>query len=110
MAMYLIKFSYTAETWQRLLANPEDRGEAIRPMIEAAGGTLHGFWYAFGDDDGYVLIEATDDVKVAGICVKTASSGAFSRFSTTKLLAVDEALDALRQGGGVQYRAPGAST
>jgi hypothetical protein len=28
----------------------------------------------------------------------------------TKLLAVDETLDALRQGGGLQYRAPVAST
>ena len=25
MGMYLIKFSYTPETWARLLVNPEDR-------------------------------------------------------------------------------------
>jgi len=108
MAMYLVKFGYTAETWRRLLANPEDRGEAIRPIVEAAGGKLHGFWYAFGDDDGYGLFELPNDVAIAGICVKTVSSGAFSKFSTTKLLTVEEALEAFRQGGGIQYRAPGA--
>ncbi len=109
MAMYLIKFGYTAESWQRLLANPEDRREVLRPLIEATGGKLHGFWYAFGDDDGYVLVEGPDDVATASLSIKAVSSGAFSRFSTTKLLTVDDALEALRQGGGVQFRAPGAS-
>jgi hypothetical protein len=35
------------------------------------------------------------------------SFGAFASVSTTKLLTVEEALDALRRGGGVEYRAPG---
>jgi uncharacterized protein with GYD domain len=107
MGMYLIKFSHTPETWARLLANPEDRRAAASPPIEAAGGKLHGYWYAFGDTDGYVLFEAPDDVIAAGLLVKIASSGAFTKVSTTKLLTVEEALDALRRGGGVEYRAPG---
>ncbi|TIT25617.1 MAG: GYD family protein, partial [Mesorhizobium sp.] len=28
MPMYLTKFSYTPETWARLIENPEDRREA----------------------------------------------------------------------------------
>ncbi|TMB75328.1 MAG: GYD family protein, partial [Chloroflexi bacterium] len=28
MAMYLSRFSYTPETWARLVANPEDRRKA----------------------------------------------------------------------------------
>ena len=28
MAMYLTRFSYTPETWARLIQNPEDRREA----------------------------------------------------------------------------------
>jgi uncharacterized protein with GYD domain len=71
----------------------------------AAGGRLHGYWYAFGDADGFVLFEAPDDVMTAGLLVKVASTGAFRNVSTTKLLTVEEALDALRQGGGIEYRA-----
>ena len=108
MGMYLTKFSHTPETWARLLASPEDRRTALAPVIEAAGGKLHGYWYAFGDADGFVLIEAPDDVMAAGLLVKVASTGAFTNVSTTKLLTVEEALDALRQGSGVEYRAPGA--
>ena len=58
MGMYLTKFSHTHETWARLLANPEDRRAVLGPAVEAAGGKLHGYWYAFGDADGFVLIEA----------------------------------------------------
>jgi len=109
MGMYLTKFSHTPETWARLLANPEDRRAALGPVFEAAGGRLHGYWYAFGDSDGFVLFEAPDDVITAGLLVRVASAGAFTSVSTTKLLTVEETLDALRQGGGVEYRAPGAS-
>ena len=53
MPLYLSRFSYTPETWARLIGNPEDRREAARSYIESVGGKLHGFWYAFGTHDGY---------------------------------------------------------
>ena len=53
MPLYLTRFSYTPETWARLIANPEDRRTAAQSYIESVGGTLLGFWYAFGTHDGY---------------------------------------------------------
>lgn len=55
MAMYLTRFSYTPETWARMIEKPEDRREAARAYIESVGGKLHGFWYAFGEHDGVNL-------------------------------------------------------
>ena len=60
MPLYLTRFSYTPETWAKLIQNPEDRREAAKEYIEGVGGKLHGFWYAFGDYDGYTLWEARD--------------------------------------------------
>src|SRR3712207_9016509 len=57
----LTRFSYTPETWARLLENPEDRRQAAQSYIESVGGRLHGFWYAFGEHDGYALWEAPDN-------------------------------------------------
>ncbi len=34
MAMYLTRFSYTPETWARMIENPEDRREAARAYME----------------------------------------------------------------------------
>ena len=110
MPMYLVKFTYTSETWARLLASPEDRRAVIAPIFEAAGGTLQGLWYAFGDADGYVLGELPDATSAGATLVKVAASGAFSTVSTTVLLTVEEMLEALGRAGGVSYRAPGAAT
>ena len=69
MPFYLSRFSYTAETWARLVKNPEDRRGAARQYIESVGGKLHGFWYAFGDHDAYTLWEAPDNVSMAAVAL-----------------------------------------
>jgi uncharacterized protein with GYD domain len=109
VAIYLSKFSYTPETWAKLVKNPEDRREAAKSYIESVGGTLHGFWYAFGTHDGYNLWEAPDNVSMAAVALAISGGGALSSFETTVLLTVDETMDALRKAGEVRYRAPGAA-
>jgi uncharacterized protein with GYD domain len=106
MPTYLTAFKQTAETWGKLLRNPEDRRESLGPVIEALGGKLLGYWYAFGDIDGYTLFEAPDDAAAAALLVKVAASGAIAA-STTKLLTVEEAMDAMRRAGDVDYSPPG---
>jgi len=108
MPLYLSKFSYTSETWARLMANPEDRREAARTYIESVGGELHGFWYAFGSHDGFTLWEAPDNVSMAAVAVALAGGGAISSLETTVLLTVDEAMEAIRKAEQVRYRPPGA--
>ena len=108
MPLYLSKFNYTPETWARLTGNPEDRREAARAYIESVGGTLHGFWYAFGADDGYTLWEAPDNVSMAAVALAIGGGGALSSLETTVLLSVEETMDALRKAGQIHYKAPGA--
>jgi uncharacterized protein with GYD domain len=110
MGMYLARFTLTPATWARLLEKPEDRRQALEPVFAAVGGKLYGFWYAFGEADGYVLGEFPDDVVAASTLTKVAASGAFASVSTTKLLTVEEMLAALGGAGGVEYRAPGAAS
>jgi uncharacterized protein with GYD domain len=108
MPLYLTRFSYTPETWARLIGNPEDRRKAAQDYIEAVGGQLHGFWYAFGEHDGYTLWEAPDNASMAAVALAITGGGALSSYETTVLLTVDETMDALRKAQEVQYRAPGA--
>jgi uncharacterized protein with GYD domain len=108
MAMYLTKFSYKPETWARMIGSPEDRRKAAQAYIESVGGKLHGFWYAFGEHDGYNLWEAPDNVSMAAVALAIAGGGALSSFETTVLLTVEETLDALRKAEKVRYRPPGA--
>src|SRR5215210_472182 len=107
MPLYLSRFSYTPETWAKLIANPEDRRKAAEEYIESVGGKLHGFWYAFGEHDGYNLWEAPDDVSMAAVALAIGGGGALSSLETTVPMSVDETMEALRRAGEVGYRPPG---
>jgi uncharacterized protein with GYD domain len=105
--MYLTRFSYTSETWAKMIKNPEDRRAAAQQYIESVGGKLHGFWYAFGEHDGYNLWEAPDDVSMAAVALAIGAGGALSSIQTTVLLTVEETLDALEKASSIAYRRPG---
>ena len=106
MPVYLSKFSYTPETWARMISQPEDRRTAAQAYVESVGGELHGFWYAFGTHDGYTLWEAPDNVSMAAVALAIGSGGALKSWETVVLLTVDESLEALGRARGVGYRPP----
>ena len=108
MPLYLTRFSYTPETWARLIANPEDRRKAATQYIESVGGKLHGFWYAFGSHDGINLWEAPDNVSIAAVVLAIGSGGAVTNLETTVLLTVEEAMDAMARAQDIKYRPPGS--
>lgn len=107
MALYLTRFSYTAETWSRLIQKPEDRRAAATQYIEAVGGKLHGFWYAFGEHDAYAVYEAPDNVAMAATSLAITAGGALSSLQTVVLLSVEEAMAAMKKAGSIKYRRPG---
>jgi uncharacterized protein with GYD domain len=107
MPMYLTRFSYTPEAWARLIKNPEDRRAAASQYIESVGGKLHGFWYAFGDQDGYNLWEAPDNVSMAATAIAIGAGGALRSVHTIVLLTVEETVAALGKAAAITYRATG---
>ena len=110
VAFYLMRFSYTPETWSKLIQNPEDRRDAARAYIEQVVGALHGFWYGFGEYDGYAIYEAPDNVSLAGVVLAITSGGALASVETTVLMTVEETLEALAKGKDIGYRRPGESS
>jgi uncharacterized protein with GYD domain len=108
MPLYLTRFNYTPETWARLINKPEDRRQAAQTYIESVGGKLHGFWYAFGPQDGYTLWEAPDNVSMAAVALALAAGGALSPLETTVLMSVEDAMEAMGRAQQVRYRPPGA--
>ena len=108
MPLYLTRFSYTPETWARLINKPEDRRTAAKEYIESVGGKLHGFWYAFGERDGYNLWEAPDNVSMAAVALAIGGGGALSSLETTVLLTVEDTLAALEKARSIRYKPPGS--
>src|SRR3990172_9445733 len=103
MAMYLTRFSYTPETWARMIENPEARRKAARSYIQPLAGKLHGVWYAFGEHEGWNLWEAPDNVSMAAVALAIGAGGALSSCETPVLLSVEELMEALRRAKSVRY-------
>jgi uncharacterized protein with GYD domain len=104
--MLLARFSFTPETWARMIENPEDRCKAASAYIEAAGGNLHGLWYGFGEHDGRNLWEASDNISMASVVLAIGAGGALSKCETTVLLTVEETIAALGKAKSIKYRPP----
>jgi uncharacterized protein with GYD domain len=110
MPLYLMRFSYTPDAWSRLIKKPEDRRDVARAVVEKLGGRLQGFWYGFGEHDGFVLIDAPDNVAAAAFSVGIAAGGSLRSAETTPLLTVEEMVEALEKAQGLPYRSPGTTS
>src|SRR5437763_16401449 len=97
MPLYLSRFSYTPETWARLIGNPEDRQKAAQSYIESIGGKLHGFWYAFGTKDGYNLWEDSDNGSMAVVAITVNAGGGLRSYEKTILMTGGETIHTLRK-------------
>ena len=106
MAHYLLQASYSKEGIGALLANPQDRAAALRPIVEGMGGKLESFYFAFGDYDVIAVAELPDNVTAAALAMAVAGSPGLSSYKTTPLLTMDEALAAMRKASGTGYRSP----
>ena len=107
MPMYLVRLKQAPETFRRMIAKPEDRREAANALARSVGGSMHGYWYAFGEHDVIALAELPDNVAAASLVSTLAASGAWSGGETTVLLTVEEMLEAYKRAGEIDYRPPG---
>ena len=105
MPKYLITASYTAEGAKGLLKEGgTQRRQAADQVIKSAGGKMEAFYFAFGEDDAYVIVDAPDHASVAATAVAINASGAVHT-KTVVLLTPEEIDQAVRKN--VTYRAPG---
>ena len=106
MPLYLVQASYSTQSTAAMIKKPQDRANAVRPMIEGMGGKLHGLWLAFGDYDVVAIAEVPDNVSAAALSMAIGASGAMGSYRTTPLLTTTEAMEAMKKAGGVVYKAP----
>ena len=105
MAKYLYEASYTAEGVRGLLKDGgSSRREAVNKMIGSLVGTVGAFYYAFGADDVYLIVDVPDNVTAAAAALAVGASGAVN-IRTTVLLTPEE-MDAAAKKT-VAYRLPG---
>src|SRR5712692_9553676 len=105
MAKYLVTASYTAEGAKGLLKDGGSKRRAVAEQaLKSAGGKLEAFYFAFGEADAFIIIEAPDHATVAAASLAINASGAV-RTKTVVLLTPEEIDQAIKKS--TTYKAPG---
>lgn len=105
MPFFLHQVSYTPEALARLIANPQDRFEAVRGPVEKLGGKIKDSYFAFGPSDAVLITEMPDNVSAAAIALAFAAGGACRNCQTTALMTAAEAVEAMPQGWNLRLPA-----
>jgi uncharacterized protein with GYD domain len=105
MGKYLLKASYTGEGAKGLLKDGgTKRREAAEQALKSVGAKLEAFYFAFGEDDAYVIVDAPDHASVAAASIAINATGAVH--TKTVVLMTPEDMDHATKKT-VTYRAPG---
>lgn len=105
MPKYMIHAAYTGEGLKGLQKDKASgRREVVNGAINALGGKLEGFYFAFGETDVVCMVDMPDNTAMAALAVAVSASG-LVRTQVTPLLTVEEVDKALQKS--VSYRAPG---
>jgi uncharacterized protein with GYD domain len=99
MPFYMFTASYKPEAIKAMVNDPQDRGEAVKPLMAELGITLHHLFFMLGKDDIVAIMEGPDDETAAAGSMIIAASGAFSGGAITKLMTTADAVTAMKKAG-----------
>ncbi len=106
MPKYLTVASYTAEGAKGLLKEGGTaRRAAVEKLMKSLGGRLEAFYFAFGDNDAYIITEGPDNATIAAVSLSVTASGAV-RGKTIVLLTPEEIDQAAKKT--VKFQPPGS--
>ena len=106
MSKYLIKASYSPEGMKGVMAKGGSaRVDAIEKLVSGVGASMESFYFAFGSDDVYIVIDAPSHEAMAAVAGTVTSTGVLSSYETVVLLTADQ-IDAAA-GLPVDYTPPG---
>jgi uncharacterized protein with GYD domain len=107
MAKFMIKASYTSAGLHGLMkAGGTSRVSAVEKAVAGVGGRVESFYFAFGGDDVYVIVDGPDNAGAMAMAMAIGSSDAISNYETVVLLSpaeVDQAVNV-----SVDYVPPGS--
>ncbi|HKF94477.1 MAG TPA: GYD domain-containing protein [Gammaproteobacteria bacterium] len=106
MGYYLLQLNYTPQGWAALVKNPQNRLQALAPVVQRLEGDIVNGWMQFGDYDVLVVCQLPEHVSAAALSMAISAGGAVGRVKTTPLITFEEGIESLRKAAGTQYTPP----
>jgi uncharacterized protein with GYD domain len=106
VALYALQTAYAPIGWAALLKDPQNRMEAVKPVVQRLGGRVVDGWLTFGDYDVLVICQLPDNVSATALSMAISAGGAVKSVKTTPLVTFDEGLEALKKAKDAGYAPP----
>ncbi|MDJ1157004.1 GYD domain-containing protein [Chelatococcus sp. SYSU_G07232] len=106
MALYALQCAYAPVGWAALIKDPQNRLEAVRPVVERLGGSVVHGWLTFGPYDVLLVCELPDNVSAAALSMAISAGGAVRAIETTVLMTFDDGITALAKAKAAEYAPP----
>ena len=108
MPYFLFQWKYKDEAVKAMVETVQDRRAELGKAVEAFGGRVHQFFFAFGDHDGLSIVEFPDNESCAACAVMLTSAGANVALKTTVLMSANEGQAAMLRAYSTHsgYRPP----
>lgn len=109
--LYCITAQYTSQALNTMLDDPKtNRADAVRKLIEAAGGKLVSIYSTAAEGPGVLVIfDVTEPAAAAAICGIAVAGGAIHNIKLMRLLTPDEVTKVRGKAREIRsaYKAPG---
>jgi uncharacterized protein with GYD domain len=111
MSIYISRGRFTSEAVKGMLANPENREEAVAQLYQSVGGKLVSWYLTFGHHDWMAIGEFPSEKAAASAVLAAAAGGSLSNIETTVAMTAKEAVATFDAAGKAakQFRSAGRS-
>ncbi|MGB5559734.1 MAG: GYD domain-containing protein [Paracoccaceae bacterium] len=101
MALFIVTGNYTTSAIKGMMANPSDRGAAVKPLIEAVGGKMLSYYATTGETDFMMIVDAADGADVIPALMVAGASGTVSNLKTVRAYTSAEFMAAQQKAAGL---------
>jgi uncharacterized protein with GYD domain len=105
VSKYLFYGTYTEEGYRGLVEEGgSQRIEAAKQALGSVGGSLEAFYFSFGENDFYIIVDLPDNVTTTAVTLAGNVSGTF-KIKGVSLLTAAELDEAVKKS--IDFRPPG---
>lgn len=106
MSRYLVTVAYTPEARAHLIKHPQNRLEAVNPVVQQLGGKVVSAWLALADYDVVLILEMPRYVDAGAVVTTFSVKDIVKDIKLTPLMEIDEWIEAVKKVGLAHYQPP----
>ncbi|ANT61856.1 MULTISPECIES: GYD domain-containing protein [Roseobacteraceae] len=109
MPTFIVTGCYTAAALKGMIAEPSDRAEGARSVVEATGGKMLAYYATTGATDWMVIVDVSDVHDLLASLMGVGASGMVSNIQTVRAFSAEELMDMQKKAGKAaqSYKSPG---